>query len=101
MVLLERHAIHIGGLAEQAALKISHMRLGEVFVFADKYNGGNLEFLCFVLFQFFADDFRFADIGAMCARDRVAAAVDIELGFVEFIARKNMVEHGPADWARH
>ena len=94
LVLLERRAIRLGGLGDQAAFKMSHMRLGDVFVFADKYNGGNPKFLCFALFQSFADDFRFADIGARCARDRVASARDIDSGFVEFVARKKLIQFG-------
>ena len=62
------------------------MSLGQVLVLADKDDGRNPKLFRLVLLHPLANDFRFADVGAGCVGNRVAANEDIDSGLLEFLA---------------
>jgi hypothetical protein len=64
------------------------MRLGEIFVLADKEDGRNPELLRFVLLQPVANDFCLTNVGAGRSRGGVGAREDVAPSLVELFPLK-------------
>jgi len=91
LILFERESADLSGLGEEAALKKSHMCLGQIFILADENNGRDPKLLCLMLLESLANYLRLADICASCIGNRVAANKDIDSGLFEFLSSEKLV----------
>ena len=75
MILFKRESVDFCGFRKKATLKIPH-------IFADKDDGRNPKFFCFMLLEALADYLRLSDVSAGRICKRIIANEDIDSGLV-------------------